>query len=152
MAQRFLNDPLAQGVGYPVIGKDSIVFYVADALYIDTDGLLTTATTSSKILGYSLDNVTMSSTNSTVAKVCPNYVYALNTLVVYPADEAVAQTGVGAHTVFASATAGAQTLDGTVSDTVGQFQIMGFDPAKDGTTTDIVVRASLIQGVTAAAS
>lgn len=152
MAQRFLNDPLAQGVGYPVIGKDSIVFYIADALYIDTDGLLTTATTGSKILGYSLENVTMAATNSTVAKVCPKYVYAQNVLVVYPADEALAQTGVGAYTVFASATAGSQTLDGTISDTVGQFQIIGFNPAVDGTTTDVVVRASLIQGVTASAT
>lgn len=152
MAQRFLNDPAAFGSGYPVIGLDSIVFNVGDALYINTDGLLTTATTSSKIMGYSTGNVTMSATNSTVAKVCPNYVYSYDVLMVYPANGAITQTMVGAYTVFSSATAGAQTISNTISDTVGQFQVVGFDPAKDGTTTDVVVRASFRQGDTYAAS
>ena len=145
MAQKFYNDPGQFGVGYPIIGLDSIVFHVADALYINTDGLLTTATTSSKIVGFSLEDVTMSSTNSTVAKVCPKYAAAQSVEVRYPANGAFAQTNVGAIAVFSSATAGAQTISTTTSDTVGQFMVLGFDPDNDGTTTDVVVRVALPQ-------
>jgi hypothetical protein len=146
MAQRFLHDPAAFGVGYPVIGYDSIVFYTADAVYIDSNGYLNTASTSSKILGYSLDNITMSATNSTVAKVCPKYVYAENVEMVYPASTTLTQTMVGEYAVFSSATAGAQTLNAsTTSGTVGQFLILGFQLADDGTTYEGIVKAAFKQ-------
>ena len=146
MAQRFLRDSAAFGNGYPVIGYDSIVFYVADAVYIDSNGFLNTASTSSKILGYAVENITMSSTNSTVAKVCPKYVMAEEVEMVYPASGAITQTMVGEYAVFSAATAGAQTIAyNTTSATVGQFLIVGFDPAGDGTTTDVVVRAAFKQ-------
>src|ERR1035437_9807354 len=98
MSQRFYSDPLAQGVGYPVIGDNSAVFNYADAVFIDTDGFLDTATTSSKIMGFCIASgpLTMTSDNETVAMVCPHYVYSDNVQVIYPAASSVfSQTLVG---------------------------------------------------------
>lgn len=152
MAQKFLQDPAGFGVGYPNIGANSIVFNVGDAIYINTSGFLDIATTTSKIFGYSLEDVTMTSDNQTVAKVCPKFVRAEFVAMVYPANGAITQTMVGEYAVFSSATAGAQTISNTTSATVGQFLVIGFDPNADGTTTDVVVRASLLQAETASAT
>lgn len=148
MAQRFARDPAFYGVGYPVIGANSIVFNTADALYINTSGFLDIASTTSKIFGYSLGDITMASDNQTVAKVKPPYAPAQGVEVIYPANGAITQTMVGEYTVFSSATAGAQTISNTTSATVGQFVVLGFDPDNDGTTTDVVVKAAVDQAVT----
>ncbi len=140
MSQRFFNDPAAFGVGYPVIGANSIAFATADAVYINTSGFLDIATTSSRILGFSVDDVsTLTSDNQTVAKVCPKYVYANNIIMVFPASGAITQTMVGEYADFSSTTSGAQTVSNSTSATAGQLFIIGFDPANDGTTTDVVV-------------
>ncbi len=153
MSQRFYSDPEANGVGYPVIGDNSAAFSIADPVFIDTDGFLDTCTTSSKVLGYSLDTVTMAADNETVAQVCPEYVYADLVHVIYPAATSVfSQTQVGSYFIFSGTTSGAFTVNITNSDTVGQLQLLGFDPAKDGTTTDGVFRATFRQGDTYAAS
>lgn len=141
MAQRFLQDPSAFGTGYPVIGANSEAFAVGDAIYINTSGFLAVATTSSKILGYSVGAITMASDNQTVGLVKPQYVYAENVLMVYPGDSACTQTKIGEYADFVSTTSNAQTINGTVGAT-GQFLVVGFDPAGDGTTTDYVVIAA----------
>lgn len=153
MPQRFTRDPAGYGTGFPIIGANSVQFNTADALYINSSGFLDTASTSSKIYGYSIETpAVMASDNQTVAKVCPKYCYAEQVEVVYPANGAITQTMVGEYTVFSSATAGAQTISNTTSATVGQFLIVGFDPDKDGTTTDVVVRAAFKQSETYSAT
>ena len=141
MAQRFLNDSASFGVGYPVIGANSIVFSPTDAVYINTSGFLDSASTSSKVLGFALDNITMASDNQTVAKVTPKYCYADAVLVVYPGDSACTQTKVGEYADLVTTTSGGQILNGTTAAT-GQFFVIGFDPDGDGTTTDYVVRVA----------
>jgi hypothetical protein len=141
MAQRFLQDPAALGVGYPIIGNNSVALAVGDAVTINGGGFLDIASTSGKILGYCLEAVTMASDNETVAKVCPKYTYAEDVLMVYPTDEAVTQTSVGQYADFSSATTNAQTLN-LVAGATGQFLVIGFDPTGDGTTTDAVVIAA----------
>lgn len=140
MAQRFLNDPSALGTGYPVIGANSEVFNLADAVFIDADGFLAIVSTSSKVLGFIVDQgpLTMESDNETVAKVCPKYCYDSNVLVVYPSDQACAQTDVGTYADLGTTTSGGQILNLSGGAT-GQFFIWGFDPNADGTTTDVVV-------------
>ena len=141
MAQYFLQDPDGLGTGYPIIGNNSVALAVADAVTIDSDGFLDIASTSGKILGYSLEEVTMASDNQTVAKVCPKYVYADDVLMVYPSDQACTQTDVGQYADFSSATSGAQTIN-LNSGATGQFLVIGFDPKGDGSTSDVVVIAA----------
>ena len=147
MAQRFYQDPGAFGVGYPVIGNTSVQFSVGDPVYINTSGYLAICTNAVKVLGYSLDNVTMSATNTSVAKVCPKYVVSEAVKMVYPivGSAAVDQTDVGEYVVLSSTTTGAISLAATNSGTVGQFLIVGFDPSGDGTTYDAVVQAAFRQ-------
>lgn len=155
MSQRFWSDPLAQGVGYPVIGGNSVVFNSADPVYIDTSGFLQIATTSSKIMGFHVDlgPVTMTSDNQTVAQVCPKYVYAANVQVVYTAATSVfSQTQVGSYFILSGTTSGAITVNITNSDTVGQLQLLGFDPEVSGTTTEGVFRVAFDQGAVSASS
>ena len=153
MAQRFLNDPAGYGVGYPIIGANSITFNEADAVYVNTSGFLDIASTSSAILGFSLETAAaMASDNQTNAKICPKYAYAEGVIVVYPASGAITQTMVGEYANFSSATAGAQTVSNSTSATVGQFFITGFDPNNDGTTTDVVVKVAFRQDRTTASS
>lgn len=147
MAQRFQVDPAGLGVGYPVIGANSIQFSVADAVYIDSSGFLAVATAVSKIFGYSLENITMASSNQTVAKVCPKYVEASSAvLMVYPTVSSVglAQTEVGAFVSLSTVTTGAQAISSTTGAT-GQFLIVGIDPKADGTTYEAVVKAAYKQ-------
>lgn len=143
MAQRFYNDPAGFGIGYPVIGANSATFSEADAVYINTSGFLDVATTSSRILGFSNETISaLASDNQTVAKVTPKYVYTNGVLVVYTASGAITQTMVGEYADFSSTTSGAQTVSNTTSATTGQVFIVGFDPAGDGTTTDVVIQAA----------
>ena len=140
MAQRFLTNPDDKGVGYPVIGGNSVQFSVGDAVYIDTSGWLAIATTSSRIIGYCLEDITMSATNQTVAKVCPKYTPADEVLMVYTGAAAGTQTMIGEYVDFSTVTTGAQVVNtSSTSSSSGQFLILGVDPAGDGTTTDIVV-------------
>ena len=76
--QKFLRDPSLLGRGYPVLGKASEVFANADPVYIDSDGYLAVIEAGDqKFLGYYTgQGVTLASTNATVEKVTPDYVYA----------------------------------------------------------------------------
>lgn len=146
MAQRFLTDPAGFGVFYPVIGANSIQFSVADAVYIDSSGFLALATATSKLLGYCLEGITMSSSNQTVAKVCPKVSEQASVLMVYPtvSNVGLAQTEVGAYTSLVTLTTGAMAVSSTTGAT-GQFLIVGIDPKADGSTYEAVVKAAYVQ-------
>ena len=123
---KFLRDPQEESVGVPVIGKNSEAFSVGDAVYIDSDGFLAKATTSSKILGYSIQDVTMASDNQTVAKVKPLYIYAEGVEVEIDSDQACTQTDIGAYADLGTVTSGAQVLN-LAAGATGQFFVLGFD-------------------------
>lgn len=161
MAQRFYADPANFGVGLPVIGANSITFSEADPIVVNSSGFLDLASTSSKILGFSLETIgALTSDNQTVAGVCPKYVYAEGVLVVFPIAAAVAatQTMLGEYFIFSGTTSGAFTLNATSSATVGQLLALGLNPNNQspngaGSTTagtaaelsELVVRAAFKQ-------
>ena len=135
---KFKRNPFELAVGHPIIGNDSEQFSVGDAVYIDSDGLLAVASTSGKILGYCIEDVTMASDNSTVAKVRPQYVYAEGVEVEIDSDQACTQTDIGAYADLGTATTGAQVLN-LAAGANGQFMVLGFDA--DDTDKVIVVVA-----------
>lgn len=161
MAQRFLNDAAGFGVGYPVIGANSVTFSEADPVYINTSGFLAIGTATDKILGYSNETITaLAADNQTVAMITPKYVYADAMLMVYPlaAAAAATQTMVGEYTDISGTTSGSFTLNASTSATAGQFLILGLNPNNSGSTTagsttelsELVVRASFLQSATTA--
>lgn len=123
---KFKRNPLELSVGHPIIGDDSVKFSVGDAVYIDSDGCLALATTSSKILGYCIEDVTMAADNTTVGKVCPQYVYAEGVEVEIDSDQACTQTDIGAYADLGTVTSGAMVLNLAAGST-GQFLVLGFD-------------------------
>lgn len=141
MAQYFLRTPDKGGVETPIIGNNSSQFSYADALTIDGDGFITVASTSSKIIGFSLEDVTMASDNETVAKYCPLILPADGVTMVYTADQAVTQTDIGAYADLGTTTTGAQVLN-LAGGATGQFIVVGFDPNNDGSTTLCIVKVA----------
>lgn len=140
-----MRDPGLYGNGHPIIGANSVEFSPADSVYINSSGFLDIATSGgsgSAILGYALDNATMSSTNQTVAKVCPQYVYADLVEVKYPGDGAYTHTMVGEYTFFTSTTTNAQTVTSTTQGGTGQFLIVGFDYDAAGATTEFILKVA----------
>ena len=127
-------------VGVPVIAKNSEVFKIGDAVYIDTDGFLALATTSSKILGFVLQDYTAASDNQTVAKYCPLYCYAENVEVLIDTDQATTQTDIGAYADLGTVTAGAMVLN-LVAGANGQFLVLGWDTDTPNTSKAIAVVA-----------
>jgi len=137
--QKFHRDPAGLGVGYPIIGLDSIQFSKADPVYIDSDGLLTLTTGTSKVLGYYTgQGETLTATNSTVAKVCPNYIYALGVDMVFGSDQDCTQTDIGAYADMGTYTTGAFELD-LVAGSTGQYLVLGFDPEDESDDDAVVV-------------
>ena len=136
--QEFRADPGTLGVGYPVIGKNSEAFAEGDGVYIDANGFLAKATTSSKILGYATSNLTMDSDNQTVDKVKPGYVYAGDVEMIIGSDQDAVQTDIGAYADYGTITSGAQELN-LVAGTTGQFLVVGFDPYETGDDDQVVV-------------
>lgn len=135
---KFKRDPLEKGIAYPIIGVASTEFSVGDAVYIDGNGYLALATTSSKILGYCVEDKTTSATNATVEKYCPQYVYAEDVEVEIDSDQACTQTDLGAYADLGTVTSGAMVLN-LAAGTSGQFMVIGFDA--DDTDKVIVVVA-----------
>ena len=123
---KFKRDESNKGVGYPIIGDSSAQFQIGDPVYIDGDGFLALATAGSKILGYAVEDVTMSATNETVAKVCPKYIYAEDVEIEADSDQACTQTDIGAYADLGTATTGAQNLN-LAAGATGQFLVLGFD-------------------------
>lgn len=123
---KFVRNPFELQSGYPVIGKNSEQFSVGDAVYIDSDGFLAKITTSSKVLGYVIEDVTMASDNQTVAKKCPLYVYAEGVEIEVDSDQACTQTDIGAYADMGTVTSGAMVLN-LAAGATGQFCVLGFD-------------------------
>lgn len=145
--QYFLKDPMSLGVEYPIIGANSVVFSVADPVYINSDGFIALATAGSLVFGYSIDAITMSATNQTVAKVCPKIAPALGHIMSYPNNGAhdFVQTDIGAYADFQTATTGAFDLNNTTAANA-QMLILGFDPAGEADNDQGVVRVAEYQG------
>jgi len=146
MGQRFLRDVAGLGRGYPVIGANSEQFSHADPVYINSSGFLAVfaQSTNPAVLGYYCgQGETMSSTNQTVAKKCPDYVYAHGVEMVFGADQAATQTDVGDFCDMGTSTTGAYQIDLAAGQSNEKsFFVLGFDPDGDGTTTDVVVVAA----------
>lgn len=137
--QRFHRDPAGLGIGYPILGLNSTQFSKADPVYIDSNGYLTISSTTNKVLGYYTgQGETMASDNSTVAKVCPNYVYALGVEMVFGSDQDCTQTDIGAYADMGTATTGAFELD-LVAGSTGQYLVLGFDPEDESDDDAVVV-------------
>lgn len=139
--QRFHRNPVLIGSGYPIIGVNSAQFSTADGVYADSNGFLALITTSSKVLGYALQDVTMASDNQTVAQVKPLYERAMGILMEYTADQACTQTDIGAYADMGTVTSGVFVLN-LAAGTSGQFFVHGFDPDNDGTTTLTIVEVA----------
>ena len=136
--QYFRTDPTPQGVGYPIIGANSDIFNPADAVYIDSNGFLANASTSSKILGFALDTITMASDNQTVGFVKPKYAYAGDLEVVYGSDQDCTQTDIGAYADLGTVTSNAHELN-LAAGATGQFLVLGFDPRGEDDDDAVVV-------------
>ena len=150
--QRILTQYDTERVGYPIIGVASTKFSIGDPVYIDSNGFLALATTSSKILGFCIENYTTSASNATTEKYCPQYINAEGVVVAFTISAAVAQTDIGAYSDVATATSGAIVLNGASAAT-GQFLILGIGPLDNGaTTTEVAVSVAEPQGLAFAQS
>jgi hypothetical protein len=136
--QKFRHDPNLFGIGYPIIGDNSEALAFGDAVYIDANGHLDKVTTSSKVLGYSLHEGTLTSDNETVAKVCPQYIPALGVDMVYGADQDCTQTDIGAYADFGTVTTNAFELN-LAAGATGQMLVLGFDPDGEADNDAVVV-------------
>jgi len=137
--QRFMKDVSPELVSEPCIGVASVEFSPVDAVYIDSNGYLAIATTSSKVLGFCMENKTTAASNATTEKYKPQFVMAFPFIqVALPSDQDCTQTDIGAYADLSSATTGAQTLN-LVAGATGQFFVMGFDPENISDDDDVVV-------------
>jgi len=125
-------------VGVPVIGVASVQFSVGDAVYIDSNGYLALATTSSKILGFCIEDKTTSATNASVELYCPQYVYAEDVEVWIDSDQAFTQTDAGAYADLGTVTTGAMVLN-LAAGSSGQFLVLGSDTDTPNTSKVICV-------------
>lgn len=139
--QKFRRDPYAKGVAAGVIGINSHVFTVADAVYIDGNGWLARATTSSKIFGYMIDTITMSSSNQSTAKVKPKVAPALGMQMIYGSDQVAIQTDIGAYADFGTVSTGGFELNLSAGST-GQMFVLGFDPDDEDDDDAILVECA----------
>ena len=141
MAQKFYKVGPDVAIEASVLGLNSAAFAVADPVTVDANGFLIVATAGDRVLGFSVDAVTMASDNQTVAKVKPKFIPAnQGVLMQYTSDQACTQTDVGAYANL-TGTTGAIQID-LVAGTAGQFFVKGFDPEEDGTTTEVIVETA----------
>lgn len=136
----FKSNILQVPTGVPVIAANSEAFSVGDAVYINTSGFLAKATTSSKILGYALEDYTAASDNQTVAAYKPQYVYAEGVEILIDADSAITQTKIGEYADLVTVTTGAMVLNGTTA-AAAQFFVLGSDTDTPNTSKYIVTVA-----------
>ena len=139
--QKFRHDPALFGTGYPVIGKNSEALALADVVYIDSDGFFAKITTSSKVLGYSIEERTLESDNQTVAKVKPEYTPALGVKIVFGSDQDAVQTDIGAYADMGTVTSNGFELNLSAGAT-GQFFVLGFDPDVESDDDAVVVEVA----------
>jgi len=136
----FKSNVSQKPVGVPIIAKNSEAFSVGDAVYADANGFLAKITTSSKILGYVIEDFTAAADNQTVAAYCPLYVYADDIEVLVDTDQALTQTDIGAYADMATVTSGAMVLN-LAAGATGQFFVLGSDTDTPNTSKAIVVVA-----------
>ena len=139
--QKFRHDPDLVGSGFPIIAINSGSLNEADAVYIDTSGWLAVVGTTSKVLGFSLEKITIASDNQTVDKVKPKYAPWLGVQMVYGADQDCTQTDIGAYADMGTATSGSQELNLSAGGT-GQFLVLGFDPDDESDDDAVVVEVA----------
>lgn len=145
--QKFLRDLAGLGRGMPIIGDASAQFSYADPVYIDSNGHLALATTTSAVIGYYCgQGETMSATNESTEKVCPDWVPAWNVEMVFGSSTDCEQTDLGTYVDIGTASTGAfeLNLDASTYDT---FFVLGFDPEGEGDNDAVVVVAADIQGI-----
>jgi hypothetical protein len=133
--EKMYRNPLLLGTGYPVLGKNSEVITAGDPVSIDSDGFLIASVAGGKVLGFAIETKTMTSTNSTVALYCPQYIPADGVWMLYQSDQACTQTDIGAYADI-TGTTGAFYID-LAAGATGQFFVEGFNP--DGLGTSYVV-------------
>jgi hypothetical protein len=139
--QAFFRDPELKGTGYPVIGKIDEVFAKADAVNVDTSGWLVNAPIGERILGFCLQNATMTHTNTTVALVAPLYVPSMGQTMVYSSDVDCIQTDIGAYADFSDVTSGAHIVD-LRAGASGQLFVLGYNPFRNATDSEVVVEVA----------
>lgn len=147
MAQRFHRD-VSPDLVEDEIGANSVQFSVGDPVYKNTSGFLALGVAGSRMIGWCLENKTVTSDNQTVKKHRVQYVPAYPFIkMVLPGDIVCTQAKVGSFCNFATIATGACTVDITNAAGGGtnQLCIRDFDPNRDGTTTDVVVSASETQ-------
>lgn len=122
-------------------GLNSAVFAKADPVTMNSDGYLIYATAGSKVLGFSVDDVTMAAANNTTPHVRVNYIPAIpGVQMQYTADQACTQTDIGAYADLVGTT-GATQINLSAGST-GMFYVKDFDPNQDGTTTEVIVETA----------
>ena len=122
-------------------GLNSAVFAKADPVTIDSNGYLIYATAGTKVLGFSLDDVTMASDNNTVAKVRVNYIPAIpGVQMQYTSDQACTQTDIGAYADLVGTTGATQI--NLAAGAAGMFYVKDFDPNQDGSTSEVIVETA----------
>ena len=139
--QKFRYDPDISKAGYPIIGKNSEDISPSDAVYADTNGFLALITTSSRVLGYATDDVTMASDNQTVDAVKPSYVPALGIEMVYGSDQDCVQTDIGAYADMGTVSSNGFELNLSAGSS-GQFFVLGFDPDEEADDDAVVVEVA----------
>lgn len=142
MASVLWRNDLNRGTQASHIGGNSVQFSLNDAVYADTSGFLAIATTTSKVLGFSAQNVTCAAANQTASNPTrPLFLPYHGVHMLITADQAGAATDQDAYADLVTTTTGAQVLN-LAAGATGQFYVHDFNPHRDGivtATTDIVV-------------
>jgi len=117
---------------------NSAVIDFQDPVYLDASGFLNQITTSSRVEGfYEEQRKTVTSDNQTVALAKGQWDGNLYDVVVeMTADQAATQADVGLYFNVAIAS-NVITANLPCNATTGQFQLIDFDPDRDGTTTKV---------------
>ena len=118
---RFRKNTNDLAVGFPIQGVASTKFSIGDPVYIDSNGYLALASTSSKVLGYCIEDVTTAATDM----VSPKYVYARGLEMDCDSDQACTQTDLGQYADIGTATSGATVMNLAAGST-GQFLVLGY--------------------------
>jgi hypothetical protein len=141
MAQKFYKVGPDVAIEASVLGLNSAAFAVADPVTIDANGLLIVATAGDKVLGFSVEAITMAADNQTVAKIKPKFIPANQAVLMqYTSDQACTQTDVGAYADLVGTTGAIQM--NLAAGANGAFIVKGFDPEEDGTTTEVIVETA----------
>lgn len=127
------------------IMANSAVIDFQDPVYLDASGFLNQITASSTVGGFfEAATTTATSNNQTVALAKGQYDGNYDEVVVeMTADQAATQTDIGAY--FNVAVSGGVFTANLPCGTTGQFELIDFDPDRDGTTTKIRARVAIPQ-------